>query len=186
MHEPREYVPLQCIVSMNQEKSLTMIRRAIFPGSFDPFTIGHEDIVKRGLSLFDEIIIAIGYNSNKKDFFPLKKRMEWINRIFKDEPRIKVQYYEGLTVDFCLEVDAKYILRGLRTAVDFEYERAIGQTNRSIDNSIESIFLLTEPEHTSITSTIVRDIIRHNGDATRFLPKGISMKEYFEHNEFSA
>lgn len=148
---------------------------AIFPGSFDPITVGHESIVRRALSLFDEIIISIGKNTNKSDFFSLEKRMEWINTVFKDEPKIKVQSYAELTVEFCKKVGARYILRGVRTSSDFEYERAIGQMNRAMNSEIETIFLLTQPEHSYITSTIVRDVIRHGGDASVFLPKNLKI-----------
>jgi pantetheine-phosphate adenylyltransferase len=144
---------------------------ALFPGSFDPITIGHESIVRRAMPLFDEIIIAIGKNTNKDDFFTLEKRIAWIKKVFHDEPKIKVQSYSGLTVDYCKTVGARYILRGVRTSSDFEYERAIGQMNRSMNDNIETVFLLTQPEHSFITSTIVRDVIRHGGDASVFLPK---------------
>lgn len=155
-----------------------MERIAIFPGSFDPFTIGHESIVKRALPLFDKIVIMIGYNTNKKQAFPIAKRQKWIQQIFKDEPKVEVQSHEGLTVDFCKKVNANYILRGLRTSADFEYERAIAQVNKKMHPQIESVFLLTMPEHTPITSTIVRDIIMHGGDASMFLPKGLDMKDF--------
>jgi len=148
---------------------------AVFPGSFDPFTLGHESIIKRALSLFDKIIISIGYNSNKQGFFPLEDRKFWIRKIFADFPKIHVDHYNGLTVDFCREVGANYILRGLRTSSDFEYERAIAQTNKQMYPEIESIFILTTPEMTHITSTIVRDIIRHGNNADGFLPKQISI-----------
>lgn len=148
-----------------------MERVAIFPGSFDPFTIGHESIVKRALPLFDKIIIAVGFNSEKRQFFPIEKRIQWIQESFADESKITVKTYQGLTVDFCKQHKAEFILRGLRTAADFEYERAIAQMNKHMENKIESIFLLTTPEHTPINSTIVRDIIRHGGDASQFLPK---------------
>lgn len=151
-------------------------RVALFPGSFDPFTIGHESIVRRALNLFDKIIIAIGKNTNKQDFFPLEKRMEWIRTVFADESKIFVESYTGLTVDYCKEVGANYILRGVRTASDFEYERAIGQMNRSMDSKIETVFLLTQPEHTYIASTIVRDVIRHGGDASSFLPNKVKIE----------
>jgi len=155
-----------------------MERVAIFPGSFDPFTVGHESIVKRAIPLFDKIIIMIGYNSNKQSFFPLEKREKWINEVFKNEPKIEVECHEGLTVDFCRKVDARYILRGLRTSADFEYERAIAQINKKMLPQIESIFLLTMPEHTPINSTIVRDIILHGGDASMFLPSTLNMSEF--------
>jgi pantetheine-phosphate adenylyltransferase len=154
---------------------LMMRKVALFPGSFDPFTIGHESIVRRAMSLFDEIIIAIGYNTNKEGFFPLKKRMKWIEDVFEGEPKIKVTKYESLTVDFCSVCKANYILRGLRTSADFEYERAIAQMNRAMNPGIESVFLLTQPEHTHVASTIVRDIIQHGGNASMFLPDKIKI-----------
>lgn len=155
-----------------------MERIAIFPGSFDPFTVGHESIVKRAIPLFDKIVIMIGYNSNKLSFFPLEKREKWIKEVFKNEPRVEVETYEGLTVDFCKKVHASYILRGLRTSADFEFERAIAQINKKMLPQIESVFLLTMPEHTPINSTIVRDIILHGGDASMFLPTSLNMSEF--------
>jgi pantetheine-phosphate adenylyltransferase len=150
---------------------------ALFPGSFDPFTIGHESVVRRALPLFDKIIVAIGYNSAKSGFFPLEKRIKWIEEIFKGEKKIEVQSYEGLTANFCRKVGAKYLLRGLRTAADFEYERAIAQMNNMLDNDIETVFLLTKPEHSPISSTIVREIIRHGGNASQFVPKQIDLSK---------
>jgi len=147
-----------------------MEKIAIFPGSFDPFTVGHESIVKRALPLFDKIYIAIGSNSEKNQFYPLEKRIKWIQEIFENESKIIVECYSGLTVEYCKQRKANFILRGLRTAADFEYERAIAQVNKRLDEKLESVFLLTTPEHTMITSTIVRDIIRHNGDASQFVP----------------
>jgi pantetheine-phosphate adenylyltransferase len=155
-----------------------MKRIAVFPGSFDPFTIGHEAIVNRALSLFDEIIIAVGANALKKSYYSLATRKAMISRVFKDEPRVRVAHYEGLTVDFCEKNGAKYILRGLRTAADFEFERAIAQVNRAMASDIESVFLLTVPEHTHVNSTIVRDIIRSGGDASKFVPASINLKDY--------
>lgn len=155
-----------------------MERVAIFPGSFDPFTVGHESVVKRAIPLFDKIIIMIGFNSNKRSFFPVEKREKWIKQVFENEPKISVQCHEGLTVDFCKEVNAQYILRGLRTSADFEFERAIAQVNKQMYPQIESVFLLTIPEHTPINSTIVRDIIFHGGDASMFLPKVLNMAEF--------
>ncbi len=149
-----------------------MKRKAIFPGSFDPFTVGHENVVLRSLDLFDEIIIAIGFNSNKNDFFPIEKRIVWIETVFKNYPQVKVSKYQGLTVEFAKEVEATHILRGLRTSADFEFERAIAQINKSM-SGIDTVFLLTTPEHTPVNSTIVRDIIRHGGDASKFIPATI-------------
>ncbi|MFB6316972.1 pantetheine-phosphate adenylyltransferase [Saccharicrinis sp. FJH54] len=150
---------------------------AIFPGSFDPITIGHEAIVKRGLSLFDEIIVAVGYNSNKNTYFSLSARMAMIEKVFEDEPAITVRGYDGLTVEFAKDAGARFILRGIRTSADFEYERAIAQINKKM-SGIESVFLLTTPEQTPVNSTIVRDILRHGGDATMFLPDKINIKDF--------
>lgn len=155
-----------------------MKKIAVFPGSFDPFTIGHEAIVRRALSLFDEIIIAVGANALKKSFFPLATRKEMIAKVFENEPRIRVDHYEGLTVDYCKRNGSGFLVRGLRTAADFEFERAIAQVNKVLDPGIESVFLLTVPEHSHINSTIVRDIIRSGGDASRFVPSSINIKEY--------
>jgi len=154
------------------------MKRAIFPGSFDPFTIGHESIVLRALNIFDEIVIAIGYNSTKKGFFPIDSRIKIIEEVFKEENRISVEKYNKLTVDFCNEKDIKFILRGLRTASDFEYERAIAQMNHFMENKIETVFLLTEAAHTPVSSTILREILKHNGDVCKFVPKCIDLKKY--------
>ena len=155
-----------------------MERVAIFPGSFDPFTVGHQSIVERALPLFDKIVIAIGYNAEKKQFFPVEKRIQWIKEAFNNDSRVEVEIYGGLTVEYCKLKNAKFILRGLRTAADFEYERAIAQINKKMEYEIESIFLLTTPEHTMITSTIVRDIIRHDGDASQFVPAVMDTEAY--------
>jgi len=128
---------------------------ALFPGSFDPFTIGHKDIVERALPMFDKIVVAVGYNSDKKGFFPLEDRINWIKKVFKNNPQIQVESYQGLTVDYCNEIGAQFLLRGLRTSADFEYERAIAQMNKKMYKHIESVFLLTSPEYTPISSTIV-------------------------------
>lgn len=155
-----------------------MKKTAVFPGSFDPFTIGHEGIVRRALCLFDEIIIAVGANALKKSYYPLNIRKEMIAKVFENDPRIKVDHYEGLTVDYCRKNGAGYILRGLRTAADFEFERAIAQVNKVLTADVESVFLLTVPEHTHINSTIVRDIIRSGGNASVFVPRAINLKLY--------
>jgi pantetheine-phosphate adenylyltransferase len=156
-----------------------MEKIAVFPGTFDPFTVGHETITKRALSLFDKVVIAVGKNLSKKTLFTLEQRLAMINDIFANEPKIEVQSYEGLTVEFCHDIGAKFLIRGLRTSADFEYERAIGQVNKALRSEIETVFLLTSPEHTPINSSIIRDIIINNGDATIFLPKAINIKKYF-------
>jgi pantetheine-phosphate adenylyltransferase len=155
-----------------------MKKIAVFPGSFDPFTIGHEGIVNRALDIFDEIIIAVGANALKKSFYSVGTRKKMISKVFSNEPRVKVVHYEGLTVDFCRSNKAKFILRGLRTAADFEFERAIAQVNKVMAPEVESVFILTIPEHSHVNSTIIRDIIRSGGDASMFVPKAISLKDY--------
>ncbi len=154
-----------------------MEKIAVFPGSFDPFTLGHESIVQRGLQLFDKIIVAIGTNTEKSDYFPLETRLDWIRKVFTGEPRIEVASYNSLTVDFCKKVGARYLLRGLRTAADFEYERAIAQVNHAMEKDIEVVFLLTLPEHTFINSTLVREVIKYGGDASKFVPAAIDLKD---------
>ncbi len=154
------------------------MKRAIFPGSFDPFTIGHESIVLRAMDLFDEIIISIGYNSQKKGFFTVENRVKIIEKIFEDNSKVKVKTYDNLTVDYCKENNVNFILRGLRTASDFEYERAIAQMNRFMSENIETVFLLTEAKHTPVSSTILREILKHDGDICQFIPKCIDLKEY--------
>ena len=150
-----------------------MKRIAVFPGSFDPITLGHVSIVKRAIPLFDKIIISIGVNSEKKNMFTLEKRISWIEQIFKSEPKIVVESYSGLTIYFCRKKDANYILRGLRTSADFEFERGIGQVNKKLADDIETIFLLTEPQYTPISSSIIRDVIRNGGDASSMIPKEV-------------
>jgi len=158
--------------------SADKINIAIFPGSFDPFTIGHESVVRRALSMFDKVIIGIGVNTTKTGYFPLEKRIYWIRKVFEDsKSRVEVKTYTGLTVDFCKDEKARYILRGLRTAADFEYERAIAQTNKAMYPEIETVFLLTLPVHTFINSSIIREIIRQGGDASKFLPKNYNVNE---------
>ncbi|MFY7672243.1 pantetheine-phosphate adenylyltransferase [Tenacibaculum sp. MEBiC06402] len=148
------------------------MRRAIFPGSFDPITLGHFDIIERGVTLFDELIIAIGINADKKYMFPLEKRQQFIEEAFKNEPKIRVVTYEGLTVNFCKEIGADFILRGLRNPADFEFEKAIAHTNRKL-SEIETVFLLTSSGKSYISSSIVRDVIRNNGDYTGLVPDSV-------------
>ena len=155
-----------------------MRKIAVFPGSFDPFTIGHESIVLRSLDLFDQIIVAIGVHSGKQPLLKIESRVRMVNEVFRSEDKVSADSFEGLTVDFCRKVHATHMLRGIRTAADFEYERAIAQINKRMLPGVESIFLLTSPEHTPINSTIIRDIIRNGGDASQFLPDGIDIKNY--------
>lgn len=147
-----------------------MQRICLFPGTFDPVTLGHTDIIDRALPLFDELVIGIGINSSKVPMFTIEQRVEWIREIYKHEPKIKVASYEGLTVNFCKEINAQFILRGIRYVSDFEYEKAIADINRKMDHEVETIFLTCSPEYSTIASTLVRDVIRYNGDAAQFLP----------------
>ena len=155
-----------------------MKKTAVFPGSFDPITRGHESVIKRALPLFDEVYISVGINAEKKSFFDLGLRIEWISKVFKDQPQVKVISYEGLTVDLCKKIGARYLLRGLRTSADFEFERSIGQINKKLYPEIETVFFLTAPEYTMLNSSIVRDIIRNGGDASQFVPEAIDLKAY--------
>jgi len=148
-------------------------RIAVFPGSFDPITLGHESLVLRALPLFDQIIVAIGNNALKQYYFTLQQRKAWISKVFEAYPTVMVSEYSGLTVDFCREAGANYILRGLRTAADFEFER--GQVNKRLLPEIDTIFLLTSAELTPITSSIVRDIVRNGGDAQQFVPACVDL-----------
>ena len=150
-----------------------MSKKSVFPGSFDPLTLGHVDIIKRASPLFDEIIIAIGTNSSKKYMFSLEERIEFIRKTFTDNPKIKVTLYKGLTIDFCKNNDIDFILRGLRNPADFEFEKAIAHTNRKLAH-IETIFLLTSANTSYISSSIVRDILRHNGDVSLLVPAAVS------------
>jgi len=147
-----------------------MQRICLFPGTFDPFTLGHLDIVNRSVNLFDKLVIGIGKNINKKPMFSDEQRLAWVKEIFKDDSRVEGAVYEGLTVEFCKKIGAKFILRGIRYVSDFEYEKTIADANRAMDSRIETIFLTGEPKYTSVASTIVRDILRNRGDASPFLP----------------
>lgn len=147
-------------------------RIAVCPGSFDPITIGHIDIINRALPIFDKIIVALGYNQQKKYLFDEEKRIEFINNIFKNEPKISCSSYKGLTVNFCKTVNAKYLIRGLRSSADFEYEKGIALLNQSI-SEVETVFLISRPQYSHISSSIVREIIINGGDARQFLPKEV-------------
>ena len=154
-----------------------MNRKAVFPGSFDPITTGHVDLVRRALPLFDEIIIAIGINSQKQTLFEVEERKKWIENVFADEPRIRVDVFEGLTVHFCKKVGAHYLIRGLRNASDFDYEKTISQLNHIVGDQVETVFLISRPEFSHISSTIVREIIKGGGDASPFLPGGVTFEK---------
>lgn len=151
-----------------------MQRICLFPGTFDPITLGHVDIIDRALPLFDRIIVGIGLNASKVPMFSAEQRIQWIDEIYKDEPKVQGAIYEGLTIEYCKVIGARFILRGIRYVSDFEYEKTIADANRTMDNSIETIFLTGEPKYTSVASTIVRDIIRNGGDATPFIPAEVS------------
>jgi pantetheine-phosphate adenylyltransferase len=144
---------------------------ALFPGSFDPITKAHVDILKRSLPLFDKVVIGIGLNSTKSAYLTIEKRKEMLRAVFADEPKVEVQTYEGLTVEFCKKIKSNYMIRGIRTVSDFEYEKAIAQMNHALVPEIESIFIVSKPGYSSISSTIVRDIMRNNGDVKQFIPK---------------
>ncbi|WP_165020427.1 MULTISPECIES: pantetheine-phosphate adenylyltransferase [unclassified Dysgonomonas] len=151
-----------------------MKKKAIFPGTFDPFTIGHDSLVKRSLGLMDEIVIAIGVNDSKKSYFSLEKRVNMIRSLYKDDSRITVGTYDCLTVDYAKEVGANFIVRGIRSVNDFEYEKTIADMNRNI-SGIETFILFTEPELTHISSTIVRELLRYNHDVSKFVPEGLNL-----------
>lgn len=149
---------------------------AVFPGSFDPITVGHVDLVKRALPLFDKIVVAVGVNSIKKYLFPLDQRLEWLRQVFAEYPGVEVDFFENLTADYCKRIGARYLLRGLRNSSDFDYEKTISQLNHIIGDGIETVFLISQPEFSHISSTIVREIIVGGADATPFLPKEIKIK----------
>lgn len=149
------------------------MRICLFPGTFDPITYGHTDIIDRSLKLFDKLVIGIGVNANKQPMFSAEMRMEWIREIYKNEPKVDCVVYEGLTVDCCERVGARYILRGIRYVSDFEYEKAIADMNRSLDEHVETVFLTCLPKYTSVASTLVRDVIRNGGDVSQFVPDAV-------------
>jgi pantetheine-phosphate adenylyltransferase len=150
-----------------------MSRICLFPGTFDPITLGHLDIINRSLDLFDKLIIGIGSNANKVPMFSDETRLEWINEIYKNEPKVEALVYSGLTVTCCKEVGAKFILRGIRYVSDFEYEKVIADMNRSLDKEVETIFLTCSPQYSSVASTLVRDVLRHGGDVSAFVPDAV-------------
>lgn len=158
----------------SDNKQMKRNRVALFPGTFDPFTIGHESLVRRGLGLMDEIIIAIGVNESKKAYFTLEKRLDMIRKLYKDEPRVRVESYDSLTIEFARTVNAEFILRGIRSVVDFEYEKTIADMNRTI-SGIETFVLFTEPSLTHISSSHVRELLRYGYDVSEFLPEGLDI-----------
>jgi len=151
-----------------------MNKIAVFPGSFDPITRGHESIISRALPVFDEIIVALGENAEKKSFFSVDLRIKWLELVFQNVEKIRIVKYSGLTVDFCRQMKAGYILRGLRTSADFEFERTIGLMNKSISPEIETVFFLSAPEYAALSSSVVRDILRNGGDVRKFVPEKIA------------
>lgn len=150
-----------------------MKKIALFPGSFDPITKGHVAIIKRAIPLFDKLYVAIGINTSKNSMFTMEQRLGWIKEIFKNEPNVEVLSYEGLTIDLCKKLEAKFILRGLRSSVDFEYERSIAHMNKDMNAEIETIFILTDPQYAAVNSRIVREIIKSKGDVSMFLPEEV-------------
>jgi pantetheine-phosphate adenylyltransferase len=161
-------------VATGKEVRKSMTKIAVFPGSFDPITLGHVDLVRRAVPLFDKIIVAVGVNTQKATLYGLEKRLQWLEDVFHDYKSVEVAYFQGLTVKFCEEQHARYLLRGLRNASDFDYEKTISQLNTIIGKELETIFLISQPEFSHISSTIVREIIRGGGDVTPFVPRPIA------------
>jgi pantetheine-phosphate adenylyltransferase len=152
-----------------------MSKVAVFPGSFSPFSIGHQSVVEKALPLFDKIIISIGVNSKKNQYFSIQERMQWIESVYTNNEKIEIKRYEGLTIDFCKKEGANFILRGLRDSYDFKFEKNIAQMNKDLDSSIETIFIITPPELSHISSSLIRDIIKNGGDVSKFIPKEINI-----------
>ncbi|MBR9860630.1 pantetheine-phosphate adenylyltransferase [bacterium] len=152
------------------------MKKALFPGTFDPFTNGHEDIVKRGLELFDEVVVAVGVNTGKQHLFSLENRISWIKDLYKDEPRVTVAQYDALTALYAQEIGANFILRGLRTTQDFTYEKQIAHVNEELAESIRSVFIMSDFKNSSVSSTIVRDLIRYKGNFSKYVPSSIHKK----------
>ena len=157
------------------DKCLNMSKIAVYPGSFDPITVGHYDLVMRSLDLFDKIIVAVGVNSQKKNLFSLDQRITWLEEVFKNESRVVVSHFEGLTAHYCKDQNAKYLIRGLRNSSDFDYEKTISQLNYIIGGGVETVFLISRPNFSHISSTIVREIIKGGGDITEFVPKEVEI-----------
>lgn len=153
------------------------MRISLFPGTFDPITKGHVDVIRRAAPLFDKIVIGVGINSGKQPMFSIEQRVDWINEIFKNDDKIEAQAYEGLTIKFCKEIGAKFILRGVRYVSDFEYEKGIADMNRMLSNDIETIFLTSSPEYSTVSSTLVRDVIRNGGNVKMFLPDEVMIND---------
>ena len=149
------------------------MRRAVFPGSFDPITLGHENIILRALSMFDEIVLAVGVNTSKKTRFTLDQRLDMLNLVFHDVAQVRIESYQGLTVNFCDEIDASWMLRGVRNGGDFEYERTIAQMSKRLNSSLETVILFTDPEYAAISSSVVRDILSNGGDISEFVPQAV-------------
>lgn len=158
------------------KQNKTNMKIAVFPGSFDPITTGHVDLVKRALPLFDKIVVAVGVNTQKKYLFPLETRLVWLGKVFENEPKVEVDSFENLTAHYCQKIGARYLLRGLRNASDFDYEKTISQLNDIVGDGLETIFLISRPAYSHISSTIVREIIKGGGDATPFIPNVIEPK----------
>lgn len=151
------------------------MRIAVFPGSFDPITIGHVDIVRRALPLFDKVVVAVGVNSQKNTLFSLEQRMEWLEKVFGSDENVEVASFEGLTAHFCNQIGAKYLIRGLRNASDFDYEKTIAQLNYAVGHQLDTVFLISHPQFSHISSTIVRELIRGGGDVSPFIPAEIKI-----------